>query len=636
MLKKKEAVFFTFFLFFLFITQACYARSTPDFVKAHSILLEERERIKVFEDGTYLDSDEIFIKVLDKKGIRQNQVQHFYINRNYSRFEIKLLELIKPDGKKISIDWKKNARFTNPAKSSRMNIFDPNQQVLNVFIPGLSKGDTIHYIIEVNNFKPMITGHFFGRAIFQQPFPVKSIELSISIPKNKELYTLIKNRAKGSQIEFQKYISRNNTVYKWKVKNVPELVPEPSTIPMERVAMRLLFSTLKSWSQVSKWYFDLVEPKLKINDAIKEKVKELISGKKSERDILSAIFFFVAKKIRYMGIIEESKRPGFEPHDVTLTFSRRYGVCRDKAALLVAMLRVAGFKAYPVIIKTGGKLDKEIPVPYFNHAIVAVIPKGDRKIIFLDPTSETSRQFLPDYEQDSSCLLAMPTGSNLILTPVKDPDRNLFFMKIKSTINDFGQFESEIKIVTSQFIDTAFRSILMPRSKDDQERFLKRFLLKRRPDLEIKELKWTNPSDTKRPFEIYYKVYSERFILPTGFIYPISFSKNLGLLDSWLISKGSTLKRKFPLKLKYTFKTVVEEDLELDVDYKSVRLPRFKEIKNRFMDYGTYLSLTKNGLKIRRIFTNRALELPVIFYDDLLSIQEEVLKTQFVPLVLTR
>ena len=634
--KKKEFTFLIIFSIFLFAAHACCAGSKPDLVEAHSILMKEKESITVFKDCTYLDRDEIFIKVLDKKGVIENQVQRFYINRNYSKLEIKLLELIKPDGKKMAIDWKKNAKFTNPAQSSRMNIFDPNQQVLNVFVPGISKGDIIHYKVEVSNFKPMIPGHFFGRSILQQSFPVKSIELTISMPRDKRLYTLIKNRAQGSGVDFQKKGAGDHTIYKWNIRNIPELVPEPGMIDMDRVAMRLLFSTLESWGQVSRWYYDLVEPKLKVNDAIKEKVKELISGKEDERERLSAIFFFVSRKIRYMGIIEESKRPGFEPHDVTLTFSRRYGVCRDKAALLVAMLRVAGFQACPVIIKAGGKLEREIPVPHFNHAIVAVISKGDEKIIFLDPTSETSRQFLPDYEQDSSCLLAMPMGANLILTPIKDPDRNLFFMKIKSTINGFGQFESEIKIVTSQFIDTAFRSILMPRSKDDQERFLKRFLLKRRPDLEIKELKWTDPSDTKRPFEIYYKVYSERFILPTGFIYPISFSKNLGLLDSWLISKGSTLKCKFPLKLKYTFKTVVEEDLELDVDYKSVRLPRFKEIKNRFMDYGTYLSLTKNGLKIRRIFTNRALELPVIFYDDLLRIQEEVLKTQFVPLVLTR
>ena len=34
--------------------------------------------------------------------------------------------------------------------------------------------------------------------------------------------------------------------------------------------------------------------------------------------------------------------PGYEPHDVKDTFAQRHGVCRDKAALLAAMLRAAG------------------------------------------------------------------------------------------------------------------------------------------------------------------------------------------------------------------------------------------------------------------------------------------------------
>jgi hypothetical protein len=43
-----------------------------------------------------------------------------------------------------------------------------------------------------------------------------------------------------------------------------------------------------------------------------------------------------------MGLTPEKDRPGFEPHDVEITYGKKYGVCRDKAALLVSMLREAG------------------------------------------------------------------------------------------------------------------------------------------------------------------------------------------------------------------------------------------------------------------------------------------------------
>ena len=62
-----------------------------------------------------------------------------------------------------------------------------------------------------------------------------------------------------------------------------------------------------------------------------------------------------------MGITIENESPGWEPHDVKLTFENRHGVCRDKAALLVAMLRLAGIEAYPVLIDVGPKKDAEVP-----------------------------------------------------------------------------------------------------------------------------------------------------------------------------------------------------------------------------------------------------------------------------------
>ena len=95
-------------------------------------------------------------------------------------------------------------------------------------------------------------------------------------------------------------------------------------------------------------------------------------------DKVKALFYYVSKNIRYMGLTPEKDRPGFEPHDVCLTFDKKYGVCRDKAGLLVEMLRLAGFHAYPVLINIGAKRDMDVPQPDFNHAIVCVEFKKGR------------------------------------------------------------------------------------------------------------------------------------------------------------------------------------------------------------------------------------------------------------------
>ncbi len=615
-------------LFFI-IYSSCLA-STKE---AHCILEKEKEEISVAEDGTFIDFDEVFLTILDEKGKRQQQVQNFFINRNYSNLEIINMELIHEDGTSTPIDWKSNSKETNPAQTTKMNIYDPNQKVIKVFLPDLKVGDTIHYKIRLNNFKPIIKGHFFGNVLLQHPFPVKEIELKITIPSSKNLYSLIKDNNDKSNISIDQSSGREFRTYTWCFKNIPEIVPEPSMPDPSRLAMRLLFSTMKSWKEVSTWYYKLSEPRLVPTEAIKKKVAQLIRDKKSPRDKARALFMFVSRKIRYMGLIEEAKRPGFEPHQVGLTFERRYGVCRDKAALLVSMLRLAGFKAAPVLIKAGGKLDKEIPIPYFNHAICAILGDDGRPKTYMDPTSETSNQFLPDYEQDSSCLPATKEGSDLLLTPVSPPSRNMFVMLIDDKIDHQGNISGTIEIKASNFIDTAFRGILMARTKDQQRRFLKRFLLKRRPHMVIKTISWTDPSDTTTPFSISYSFNIPKGI-QNGYLYPISLAKELGLIDNWIISKASMIERHYPLKLNYAIKTIIKEKIHLPQSKKTLLLPHLRNISSPYFKLDSSFAISQGTLQIKRIFLNRALEIPTKAYKALLEIQSELLKDEFLPIMI--
>ncbi|MBQ9727874.1 MAG: DUF3857 domain-containing protein, partial [Kiritimatiellae bacterium] len=142
--------------------------------------------------------------------------------------------------------------------------------------------------------------------------------------------------------------------------------------------------------------------------------------------VVRALFDFVSREVRYMGAMAESEAPGYEPHDVSLTFDNRYGVCRDKAALLVAMLRMAGIDAWPVLINVGPRKDPQVPQPYFNHAIVAA-DSGDPAgpYLLMDPTSETTRSLLPEYLCEMSYLVARDEGEGIRETPPLPVEQNL-------------------------------------------------------------------------------------------------------------------------------------------------------------------------------------------------------------------
>ena len=93
----------------------------------------------------------------------------------------------------------------------------------------------------------------------------------------------------------------------------------------------------------------------------------------------------------------------------SITFDKKYGVCRDKAALLVSMLRLAGLKAYPVLVSVGTHKDAEAPDPFFNHAIVGVqLEKG--RYSLMDPTDENTRELLPASDRNQSYLVCRADG----------------------------------------------------------------------------------------------------------------------------------------------------------------------------------------------------------------------------------
>ena len=187
---------------------------------------------------------------------------------------------------------------------------------------------------------------------------------------------------------------------------------------MKIVLQRLWVSTLPDWKFVSRWYWNLSKPHLDaLSPELRQKVVELTAGKDDAMERVKALFYYVSKAIRYMGVTPEKDRPGFEPHDVCLTFEKKYGVCRDKAGLLVAMLRTAGFEAYPVLTSVGNKRDPGIPDYFFNHAIVAVSLKPGQYIL-MDPTDENTRDLLPAEEADQSYLVCRPEGENAELSPV--------------------------------------------------------------------------------------------------------------------------------------------------------------------------------------------------------------------------
>ncbi len=597
---------------------------------AHAVLAREIEHLEFAADGSRIDRDDVFITILDDEGKRDNQVLSFYVNRAYARLDIEKVEIIRR-GRARAVDIAANSREEAAAANSRANIYNPLERVIKLFLPDLESGDTIHYQVRRRRFKAVITGEIYGSLLAQYDIPVRSYLYTVAVPADRVPEWRIMNAVKHC-VKFHRTRlpgSRPQVLLSWHFHDVPMLVPEPDMPSFKRVAMRLAYSTLPDWQAIADWYARLVEPRLQAGPELRRKVAELTTPADGEREKIRALFHFVARRIRYLGTNSEARRPGFEPHDINLTFARRHGVCRDKAALLVGMLRTAGIAAAPVLIQVGDRLDTEIPLPWFNHAIVAVLDRHSQARLFLDPTSETSRQFLPDYERECSCLVAVPRGSHLQLTPPQPPANNLFRIEIQDHLNREGELSGTIAVRCRGFNDTILRAMMMNSTAAARWRRLTGFFLGQSSPLELEGVSWSDPADTATPF-----TFSGRFHYrarpapgkPGAFILvPPAFIAAPGPLDRWIPAKADMNRRRYPLKLGYTYRTEIVERMRLPPGLR-VTTPTAFELDNQVV--GTQLSVQRDNreLRLTRTLEIRKSEVTPEEYPALLALQERNLK----------
>jgi len=450
----------------------------------------EKKMVRVYRPaGAGECQDETFVKVLTEKGKRNNRTLSFSFMLPYSTVEVVKAEVVRPGGETVPVDVAANSKEAIDASQMQMNISDPNMRVLRVSIPKLEIGDVLHSIVRETIDRSIIPGQFAEESVFEGRGYIRHILYEAHTPPGRPLKRVeLRDQVPGT-VHYSEQPGEDQTlIRRWEVRNVPRMFDEPSMPPYEMVLQRLLVSTIPDWPSVSKWYWELSLPHLEATTpAMKQTVESLTAGSKTDLDKVKALFYHVSKKVRYMGLTPEKDRPGFEPHDVCLTFDKKYGVCRDKAALLVSMLRTAGLNAYPVLINVGLKKDREVPDVGFNHAIVTVeLPKGE--YLLMDPTDENTRELLPAGDRNQSYLVCRPEGEMIRTSPIQHPEDEMMRVRTTGVLSAAGALEAKSELSFQGVNDDAYRNLFANLKPDDRRRFFERNLKQAMPGARLKSL----------------------------------------------------------------------------------------------------------------------------------------------------
>ena len=215
---------------------------------------------------------------------------------------------------------------------------------------------------------------------------------------------------------------------------VEDLDPDlPSDVP---AYSSVTFSTGVSWQRVAEDYAKIVDAQLAAGD-LKSLVEHVIARQKSRDQKISAILQYLDREVRYTGV--EFAEATIVPRSPSETLTRKYGDCKDKAALLVGMLRAAGIPAYVALLNAGSREDVSADLPglgMFDHAIVYVPGSPD---FWVDATDEYARLGeMPSNDQGRLALIARPETTSLSLTPVASSSDNTIVEKREVSLAENG------------------------------------------------------------------------------------------------------------------------------------------------------------------------------------------------------
>ncbi len=274
----------------------------------------------------------------------------------------------------------------------------------------------------------------------------------------------------------------------------PNLPPDAVRFPT------IGFSTGSSWQQVASEYAKLVDARVD-SAAVKAVVGPVIAGKKTDAEKEAAIVDYLDREVRYTGI--EFGDAAIVPHDPAETLAKKYGDCKDKATLLVAMLRAAGIPAYVALLNAGSRMDVAADLPgmgMFDHAIAYVPGKPD---VWIDATDRYAvLGQLPTADQGRRALVARAETTALTTTPELASTENGLVETRTFTLADNG-YANVVEITRPRgSFEADYRSYYADKPDKDMRDRLRGYVQGEYMADNLTKVERSDPSDLSTPFAL--------------------------------------------------------------------------------------------------------------------------------------
>jgi transglutaminase-like putative cysteine protease/Flp pilus assembly protein TadD len=423
----------------------------------------------------------------------------------------------KPGGRTVLAE---SGGETGYADAPISMYYDTRQRI--VHFTNLAKGDVLEleYRISPKTEVNPYGSYYGGLVTFQSSLPEKLRRYVLIAPVSETLNVAEYRMPSAASVKTDGSLR----TYTWEVRNMPSLHTEPRGPSLTETAPYVNVSTFDSWQALGKWYAGFIAPQLQLDSSLRAALDKITQGQTSDLDKIHAIHRFVIENTHYVGL--EFGVYSYKPYPVSQIYARRFGDCKDKASLMVALMRAAGIDADFALVRTrkmGDVGDQATSLQIFDHALVYV-PKYQ---LWLDGTAEyAGSRELPLDDQGAMALTVGADGDAVMRRiPVTLPMENYTHRVVRASVQTDGTIAFSGSAYTRGEDAPGLRREFELR--DRQRDSLRSNLAQVYPAVRVEDVHVDGANDVERDINLKF----------TGSINTFAGSRSLSLVSSWMPHK---------------------------------------------------------------------------------------------------
>jgi hypothetical protein len=440
----------------------------------------------------------------------------------------------------------------------------------------------------------------------------------------------------GLDIKPEKTIEDGDSVFYWEALNIPARADEDFLPPEDEVQMAVLFApekfeisktigSFRSWKELGQWLVELYKDKFILSIDAQTEVNSLIKDLADPYDMIRVLYKHLQSSTRYVAI--EVELGSWQPYSAETTYRNRYGDCKDLSTLLIAMLRTAGLKAYPAIVKTRdtGIVYENFPVNRFNHVIAFVPLENDS--LWLECTADLlDIHDMPNNIEDINALVVKENGGELIHTPVAPSKKNTW---VSNTIAEIQLNKKSIsldsRVVTSGKQKLMFKRLFEYKDSEDEKIDLQKIFSSYTPNLTIDQYQFTEKGDYEVNVCVNFNGIYKKSFTKTGrriFLNPNFFNRK----TSSNIPDEKVEDRKYPIHFRYPYQDIDSVEIKIPSGYQLEAAPAPLLIDISFAQYETRYEFVNQKLNYVRTFEYKTNHFAKELYGEFLDFLKAVVK----------